>query len=76
MKFNYQVDFEFCSRPLLSRSGCIFETIESIDEEFVESSRPLLSRSGCISKLSKDTSLRVNCSRPLLSRSGCIFKRC
>ena len=37
-----------CSRPLLSRSGCILKKIVALSFQ-VNSSRPLLSRSGCIS---------------------------
>ena len=36
------------SRPLLSRSGCIFYKMKINDLWYKTSSRPLLSRSGCI----------------------------
>ena len=36
-----------CSRPLLSRSGCISAEINSY-KQIAGRSRPLLSRSGCI----------------------------
>ena len=69
---NKKSKYSVGSRPLLSRSGCIYvnvidETLESFG------SRPLLSRSGCIYNNKQNIEYWSKSSRPLLSRSGCIL---
>ena len=61
-----------CSRPLLSRSGCILFNHTHLITYYRKSSRPLLSRSGCIYNFETDSITLVWGSRPFLSRSGCI----
>ena len=62
------------SRPLLSRSGCIWSSQWKKQPMQNFRSRPLLSRSGCIYSNKGYVEGFIG-SRPLLSRSGCISRK-
>ena len=61
------------SRPLLSRSGCIWVREKKYSEELMFSS-PFIEERLYLS-ISKVILPKSDCSRPLLSRSGCIYTR-
>ena len=62
-----------CSRPLLSRSGCIYNMNEEAYQDQMEFSSPFIEERLYFVSKKNMHSLKLS-SRPLLSRSGCISK--
>ena len=60
------------SRPLLSRSGCIFKTAEEVNEWLEKFSSPFIEERLYLIAIQTNRETYLKSSRPLLSRSGCI----